>query len=394
MNRGVWLIAVVVMLAVTVFATPVKAGEGMLLKADKSDVLVQLQYHPGALKQLPESFIVALIEWIKQQQQLAYGGDATLLSDMKFKLNMRLLDIRLNKLLHTSTFAPLTQEHPLVERSVGKLVESGYVNTANVSGEGPLDTVVVDSDQAVVRTMHPAILIEKSPRSQQVVSGEEVTFSITVVNAGDVPLRGVSVSDPQVPDCQRELGLLTVGEGKTYRCNAIVEGDIDNIATATGYDPEGGAVEASAKASVDAINPSISIHKSPDQQRVAVGKPVIFTVTVTNTGDVPLHGVKVNDPQAPACQRVIDFLDVLDTVSYYCTSGVGGPGIAPDPVAAPVAQVGSARGELLYTAPFFSWLGCQLRQTQASLEVMGQAVFVGPCQADGGSWSFSAWKTS
>lgn len=403
MKRGVlaWSIVLLFILTAFVIMPMAKAGEdGLGLShrdlVDKNKVLIHLEYNPEKVVYLAEEFIVDLLKWIGYQEQVAFGADFSLLQRVKFKLNFRLLDLRLEKMLHSRTLTPKGYHHSLVDKSVSDLAESGkFVNTAKVVGHGPIDTVVYDHDDAVVQLMHPVIQIEKSPAHQQVVSGQQVLFTITVTNAGDVPLRKVRVEDPQAPDCESVLGRLEAGESRVYQCYVVAEGDIDNIATASGYDPNGGVVVASAEASVDTINPSIKIEKTPDHKRVVIGKPITFTVTVTNTGDVPLHQVKVVDPQVPDCERVIDFLDVLDTVSYGCTAGtVRNEHYGYGPVKVSHAEkANSPQEELVRTASFVSWLGCQLHQTQAGFETMGSGLFVGACQTDGADWYFSVWKT-
>jgi hypothetical protein len=45
----------------------------------------------------------------------------------------------------------------------------------------------------------------------------------------------------------------------------------------------------------------------------------VFTITVTNTGDVKLVMVKVTDTSSPKCNLTIGQLDPGDTKSYTCT---------------------------------------------------------------------------
>lgn len=58
-----------------------------------------------------------------------------------------------------------------------------------------------DTDDAVADIINPKILIEKTPDSQQVIAGSTVTFKIKVTNVGDVPLSGITVSDPLAQNC-------------------------------------------------------------------------------------------------------------------------------------------------------------------------------------------------
>ncbi len=66
-------------------------------------------------------------------------------------------------------------------------------------------------------------------------------------------------------------------------------------------------------------NPAIEIAKTPDSQTVVSGSTVTFTITVTNTGNVPLTNVTVTDPLAPDCARTFASLDPGESESYVCT---------------------------------------------------------------------------
>ena len=63
---------------------------------------------------------------------------------------------------------------------------------------------------------NPGIEIQKSPDSQNVVSGTAAIFTIQVTNTGDVDLTDVTVIDEPVPDCSRLIGNLAVGEQVSY----------------------------------------------------------------------------------------------------------------------------------------------------------------------------------
>jgi uncharacterized repeat protein (TIGR01451 family) len=64
--------------------------------------------------------------------------------------------------------------------------------------------------------------------------------------------------------------------------------------------------------------PSITLVKAPDEQAVAWGSPVTFTISVTNTGDVDLADVSVSDPLAPDCAREIGALAMGEGFHYDC----------------------------------------------------------------------------
>jgi uncharacterized repeat protein (TIGR01451 family) len=166
-----------------------------------------------------------------------------------------------------------------------------------------------------------------------------VTFTIEVKNDGDVSLTSVHVTDALAPGCSRTradipaLASMAPGDHVSYQCTlSNVTGSFTNVATATGTPPVGPNVSATDSADVVVVippatppptvviaHPEIRIVKDPKSQTVPNGGKARFTITVTNTGNVPLTNVIVNDPLAPDCNRTIGTMGPGTTVSYTCT---------------------------------------------------------------------------
>ena len=198
-------------------------------------------------------------------------------------------------------------------------VTADFTNTASVVGDHPFGGSVSDDDSAGVDVIAPAISITKDPADQQVLAGQDATFTITVENTGDVDLSSVAVTDVSAPVCDNTIGALAVGQIVTYSCDVTAVSDFTNTAAVAGIDPLGTPVSDSDDANVDVIAPDIQIEKTPDLQSVVTGGDVTFTITVTNTGDVDLTGVAVADAQAPACNSAIGDLAADASTSYDCT---------------------------------------------------------------------------
>ncbi|NNF56078.1 MAG: DUF11 domain-containing protein, partial [Acidimicrobiales bacterium] len=199
-------------------------------------------------------------------------------------------------------------------------VTASFTNNANVSATDESGATVFDSDTAFVQTLSPRISITKNPATQQIQSGGTATFSITVANTGDADLTNVSVSDALAPNCDTTIGQLLVGQSQTYTCDiAGIAVDFTNTASVSSEDPAGNVVSDSDTADVDVINPSISIAKTPDTQDVLPDGTATFTITVTNTGDVPLTGVTVSDPMSANCNNNIGDMAIAEVVTYTCT---------------------------------------------------------------------------
>jgi uncharacterized repeat protein (TIGR01451 family) len=128
------------------------------------------------------------------------------------------------------------------------------VNTATITATDELANTVTDSTRAdTVDVIHPDIAITKTLVSDAVASGSSATFAITVTNTGDVVLTNVTVTDPQVENCDFTLPTeLNAGQSIDYTCQdlAVME-SYTNVATAGGSDPLNRPVSDSDEAEVD-----------------------------------------------------------------------------------------------------------------------------------------------
>lgn len=198
-------------------------------------------------------------------------------------------------------------------------VNADFTNTATVTGTAPGNITVTDSDTAFVDVVTPAIDIAKTPDNQTIVTGQTATFSIAVTNTGNVALQNVVVGDALAPDCNRTLGVLNPSQNQTYTCSETdVTADFTNTAIVTGTVAGNITVSDSDTAFVDVVGPAVNIAKSPDQQLVTTGGTAVFTITVTNSGDIPLTNISVSDPLAPDCARAFSLLNPGQSQPYVC----------------------------------------------------------------------------
>ncbi len=200
------------------------------------------------------------------------------------------------------------------------IATADLTNTATVTGAPPAGPDVSASDDAFVNVINPTLQIGKTPDVQYALSGDTVTFTITVSNTGDITLTNVTVNDDQAANCDdRNLGDLAANTGDSYTCTLTVNADLTNTASVTGTPPLGSDVSASDDAFVDVISPAITIAKTPDLQTAQRGDPVTFTITVSNTGDGPLNNVVVGDALTSDCNRTIGVLATGVFTSYTCS---------------------------------------------------------------------------
>ena len=169
----------------------------------------------------------------------------------------------------------------------------------------------------------PGISIEKATNGQdaddapgiELIVGETAEFTFVVSNTGNVPLADITVNDDVLGFICQITGL-DVGGSETCVTTAVVtEGQVTNVATATGQpiDPATGNPLGDPVSDDDPSNhigvvpfvpaPGISIEKATNGQdaddapgiELIVGETAEFTFVVSNTGNVPLADITVND---------------------------------------------------------------------------------------------------
>ena len=214
-------------------------------------------------------------------------------------------------------------------------VIAGHVyNEAIATGEGPCEGEDCDEvtsppdDEDTPVDQDPSLAIVKTattPEGGTVTAGTVIRYTFVVTNDGDVPLVNVSVDDIldgsglvwAAINPNGEVGDLAVGESKTAYATYmvtpadVVVGNVHNEAIATGEHCVPGEGETSDCEEITsppddedvpvAQDPSLALEKSatPDEV-VKVGDIITYTFVVTNTGDVPLTKVVVDDPMLAA----------------------------------------------------------------------------------------------
>ena len=190
-------------------------------------------------------------------------------------------------------------------------------------------TVGETSDTVTVEvTQSPSLTVTKSASPTTVTAvGQSVNYTFTVTNTGNVTLTGVGVTDTPVSPaggvaaicqslsspagtCSGATTTLVPGQIATFTgVYTATQADIDNgsvvdTASTQGTTPSGGTVDATSNTVTVTVaqSPSMSIVKSVGPTSItAAGQSVIYTFTVTNSGNLTLSDVGVTDvPIAPA----------------------------------------------------------------------------------------------
>ncbi|HLS89065.1 MAG TPA: DUF11 domain-containing protein, partial [Sphingobacteriaceae bacterium] len=151
--------------------------------------------------------------------------------------------------------------------------------------------------------------------------GDIVKYTLTVTNTGNVALSNVTVTDDML-GIDENIGTLAAGASHeivryyTITVDDVLnarlwdgDGYLHNTATAEGWNGNKKVTDSDAAAvPVDLIT-GIDITKTAEGSNFQVNQEVTFTVTVTNTGNVPLGWVDLSDIYDPAD---LEFLSMVD----------------------------------------------------------------------------------
>ncbi|QND54986.1 DUF11 domain-containing protein (plasmid) [Phyllobacterium sp. 628] len=190
-------------------------------------------------------------------------------------------------------------------------------NSATASGTPPTGGAITSppSTTATPLASAPALTIDKAagtPTSN--AAGGTIAYTFTVKNTGNVTLTSVGINDAKLsspatcPATTLQPGDSTICTGSHTITQAEVDaGTADNSATANGTPPTGPKAISTPDGTATPLtrSSSIAIAKSAGAPTGNTpGSTIAYSFTVTNTGNVTLTNIAVNDsklPAAPVC---------------------------------------------------------------------------------------------
>ncbi|SDJ09592.1 conserved repeat domain-containing protein [Frankineae bacterium MT45] len=202
-------------------------------------------------------------------------------------------------------------------------IDAGQIrNTATASGTDPLGQPVTSAPSTVTvqAQQNPSLLLVKSALSQSIDTvGQAVTYAFAVTNTGNVTISNLTLADtfvaPAGPAADAVCPVTLLAPGASTTCLATYTstqadfdaGIITNTATASGLDPQGNPAASNPSTAVVVANDSLSLvlqkTVTPSQITTA-GQQVFYRFAVTNTGNVTIHNLVVEDvlaaPAGPA----------------------------------------------------------------------------------------------
>ncbi|MGL6161741.1 DUF7507 domain-containing protein, partial [Microbulbifer sp.] len=191
-------------------------------------------------------------------------------------------------------------------------VDAGQVdNTATANGTDPGSNPVSANDStSTALTASPALDLSKvagAPSGNN--AGDTIDYTFTVTNTGNVTIDGIAITDGQLDaaaTCDTTIlapgGIATCSGTHTITQAEVDAGTVDNTATANGTDPDSNPVSANDSTSTAlTASPALDLNKTagaPSGNNA--GDTIDYTFTVTNTGNVTIDGIAINDPQLDA----------------------------------------------------------------------------------------------
>ncbi|MDH7473673.1 MAG: prolyl oligopeptidase family serine peptidase [Anaerolineae bacterium] len=199
----------------------------------------------------------------------------------------------------------------------GTFPNGGAVYTATVTGGQVTTTLTLPPEKAsaeiaawigsvtnttTINVIYPSIEMTVTPDRAMVYSGQMVTYTYQITNTGDVTLTDVTVEDDNgTPEDSGDDVIactgLTLAPEAMAGCsrNATLTHTVTNKVTVTGLDPLSNDISDEDTATISIISPAIEMTVTPDQAMVYSGQMVTYTYQITNTGDVTLTDVTVED---------------------------------------------------------------------------------------------------
>ena len=215
--------------------------------------------------------------------------------------------------------ATLHYSYTVTEADVlaGKVMNVATATGTSTNPDDPEVPVDPGTTEDPVETPRPSLFASKTasdPADGKAFQlGEKIAYTVEVINNGNVTITGIVVSDKlegaTLDEGQTDEAItLAPGESATLRYSYtvteadLVAGNVTNVATATGTDPEGNPVETEAtttvttEEAVSSLDVAKAIVSTPaDGKAYAEGETAKFEVTVANTGNQTLKNVKVVD---------------------------------------------------------------------------------------------------
>ncbi|WP_281228990.1 DUF7507 domain-containing protein [Flavobacterium aquiphilum] len=231
-------------------------------------------------------------------------------------------------------------------------IDAGKVtNSATVTGTTPTGSTVTDTSGTTIANNTPTVTTLNSNPGIAVVKtgvvggtvkvGDLITYTFTVTNTGNITLSNIVINDALTNSVNLTVSpsaLAPNAIGAATVTYAIKQSDIDagkvtNSATVTGTIPTGGTVTDTSGTAINNDNPTVTTlnstsgisimkegtYEDKNKDGIAnVGDVINYSFTVTNTGNVSLSNIAIQDNNVPAIKGTLNSLagGASDSVTF------------------------------------------------------------------------------
>jgi uncharacterized repeat protein (TIGR01451 family) len=191
----------------------------------------------------------------------------------------------------------------------------------SVTNQITADSIQADPDSVQLTTdvLDPGFLVQKSGHEAAISLGDPINYTIRVTNTSGQNQTGVTVSDPNAPDCDQTIGDLAAGAQHIVTCSLTPgqPGWVTNVATVSSDQV---ADVPSNEVRTKVITPGAGLLAPlTAEDTILLGQTIHYRLILTNSGTVALTGVNVADQNAPDCDRQVGNLAVGASTTIDCT---------------------------------------------------------------------------
>jgi uncharacterized repeat protein (TIGR01451 family) len=200
---------------------------------------------------------------------------------------------------------------------VGGTTVKRAVVPAELGGYQAMEVKNTDDDDLTACRSEADLVVTKIDAVDPVILGEVVSYTITVTNTGPQPAKSVILTDTlpaavtfgsatPADICSHTPGLVTCSLGDidpgyqvsvTLAATTTASGLITNTVTAVSNTDDPDPTNNIDIKETTQVNPAIdlAVTKRDQPDPVPAGQPLIYTITLTNSGPAPATGIVVSD---------------------------------------------------------------------------------------------------
>ncbi|MCR6625743.1 MAG: hypothetical protein NVV67_05625 [Pseudoxanthomonas sp.] len=203
-----------------------------------------------------------------------------------------------------------TGTHTITQAEVNAGVVNNSATATGTPPTGPSVTSPPDTTSTPIASAPGLTIVKTAGTPTGSTAGSTIAYSFLVTNTGNVTITGIVVNDAQL-DAAAVCPVTTLAPGEDTTCTGthtitqaeVNAGVVNNSATATGTPPTGPSVTSPPDTTSTPIAsaPGLTIVKTAGTPTGSTaGSTIAYSFLVTNTGNVTITGIVVNDAQLDA----------------------------------------------------------------------------------------------